>query len=250
MFHLGMRCYLFCTFSVPFLCSIWTCHLCCATVFVFQGRGSGNTSTLDQLLKHDAPANVGRALTLDRMRTTCKCQALEKAVLVASVTHNFVVLEALECVEVLGVVELVHRGGGGTGATGGATGGATLGATLGATFITNPGTQGKHHGKHHGKKPPTAAALRYHVKQERHKLHACFLSAYQPRLDVYQDTLVAYKEAETALNAKHRDLAEATAGQQSWQSGTLSLLYMLVNSLCNFQYRPLYEQTCSYNFDC
>ena len=185
---------------------------------MFQGRGSGNTSTLDQLLKHDAPANVGRALTLDRMRTTCKCQALEKAVLVASVTHNFVVLEALECVEVLGVVELVHRGGG---ATLDATGDATTGD---ATFITNPGT----HGKHHGKKPPTAAALRYHVKQERHKLHACFLSAYQPRLDVYQDTLLAYKEAETALHAKHRDLAEATAGQQSWQSGTLSLLYMLV----------------------
>ena len=230
----------------PFLCFIWACvvtfsvfHLdmspfvvfhvdmppffCVpfvhATLSVFQGRGSGNTSTLDQLLKHDAPANVGRALTLDRMRTTCKCQALEKAVLVASVTHNFVVLEALECVEVLGVVELVHRGGG---ATLDATGDATTGD---ATFITNPGTQ---HGKHHGKKPPTAAALRYHVKQERHKLHACFLSAYQPRLDVYQDTLLAYKEAETALHAKHRDLAEATAGQQSWQSGTLSLLYMLV----------------------
>ena len=64
-----------------------------SVVGLAEGRGSSNTSTLDQLMKHHASGNVDRSLALDRMRTTCKLQALEKAVLVASVTHNFVVLE-------------------------------------------------------------------------------------------------------------------------------------------------------------
>lgn len=67
-------------------------------------------------------------------------------------------VKALECVEVLGVVELVHRGGGDGGGGGGGD----------ATFIT---THHQHHRnireewKQGRKKPPTAADLRYQVKQ-------------------------------------------------------------------------------------
>ena len=156
-----------------------------------------------QILPHQLCAsnpalnNAQRKMAMVRLRDTVRCQASEKGVLMSCVSANRIVLEALEFVEVLGEREFQHRR-----QSANSEFVKDTNEEEDQTFLTT-------------RRSVSASEMRQTIKTERHRLRDMFCSAYQPRVSVRKDVMVAYQIRADNIVSKHHQRNAAAADLQS-----------------------------------
>jgi hypothetical protein len=189
----------------PALCKEYSHDLCSRS-----GRGP---STLEKILqtgknnnKNNKLNNINRKMIIDRMKVTIQTQAIEKYVFITCIQHNFIVLEALECVEILGEVELRHRGGVSENSS----------KSRDPTFITRQNDSNQQHHR------ISDSEMRQIIKTERHKIHECFASVYLPRLEIRDRVMLNYRAKSDSVISKHhqRNAAADDAAAGNYGGGS------------------------------
>ena len=189
----------------PALCKEYSHDLCSRS-----GRGP---STLEKILqtgknnnKNNKLNNINRKMIIDRMKVTIQTQAIEKYVFITCIQHNFIVLEALECVEILGEVELRHRGGVSENSS----------KSRDPTFITRQNDSNQPHHR------ISDSEMRQIIKTERHKIHECFASVYLPRLEIRDRVMLNYRAKSDSVISKHhqRNAAADDAAAGNYGGGS------------------------------
>ena len=198
---------------------------------------------------HPELINSERKMTLERMRASLRAQAVEKTAMSIAVSCNSIALESFESVTVLGEKELDHRkseierdrdregeknnvGRGGVSTNGR---GVTTGVVVtDPTFMTRgeekeSDEKGGEEDRERRRESTTSSSssktadapeMRAMLKEERHRLRECFVSAFTHRLRARDEVMETYQRKSDAIVSKHHQRSAAADEQAAGKLGS------------------------------